>query len=375
MGTQGLFASLSHLNTNIDRYGLLVHNPGPSRRIWVADRAEERARKTLEGYGITVEFARNRWGGPQASRIWRLGTGGRSIPVLATQMLAGEWPSMSAERAERPEMAELPQVWYADFISPQRAGHLRAAGLHYVDAVGNVHLHLPPIILDVQGKRPTRRSKAMEARDSEVRVWRGPALRLLFQLLCDPGLAERPQREVARTTGCAQGTVLHLFRDLEVLGNLVTLGKRARRFVPDRTLRDRWIAEFGQQLRPKLLLGRFGIEKRDRWDALSPLDHGALWAAESAAQKLGADLVPGVQTLYVPEVRASLLKSAGLRASDTGPIALRRIFWNIPAPGSLPDLVPDLLVAADLMATRDGRCQAAARSILTGSLDGLLPES
>lgn len=376
-----------------------MHNLRSSRRVAVADRVEERARDRLEAYGVEVQLDAKPIGGSRPSRVWRLRTGGRTVLVLATRLPSAEWPSASRAAPSSAETDELPRLWYAEYIAPQRAAYLRAAGQHYIDTVGNVHLRLPSLVLEVQGKAPTRKRRAKksarrfggavsEPRTEVVRVWRGPALRLLFQLLCDPTLAERPQREVARLTGCAPGTVMHLYRDLRLLGNLVPLGDKRQRFVPDRALRDRWIVEYGQKLRPKLLLQNFEVTDLDRWRSFEASKHDARWGAESAAQRLGADLVPGIETLYVHKIRASLLKAAGLRASPGGAVELRQVFWGASAshsdrlhadrlvtdqlmPNSEPSaLTPTLLVVADLMATRDGRCQSAAEMILTNHLDG-----
>lgn len=372
----------------------------------MADRVEERARERLEAYGVEVELDARLSGGSRTERVWRLRTGGQTVLVLAMLLPEAEWPIAGRAAPGSTEEEELPRLWYADYIAPQRAAYLRTAGQHYIDTVGNVHLRLPPLVLEVQGKAPTRKRRGKksarrlgaavsESRTDVVRVWRGAALRLLFQLLCNPTLAERPQREVARLTGCAPGTVMLLYQDLRLLGNLVPLGGKRQRFAPDRALRDRWIVEYGQKLRPKLLLQNFEIRDLDRWKSFDASMHDALWGAESAAQRLGADLVPGIETLYVHEIRASLLKAAGLRASPGGRVELRQAFWGTPACASPLDqlhtnrpatdplirngepsaLTPTLLVVADLMATRDGRCQAAAEMILNNHLDGPVPLS
>lgn len=369
----------------------------------MADAVEKKARERLREYGIEVEWDSRRTRGPRPARLWRLQTGDRTIPVLATRLPESEWPASGPGDPGRASEGELPRLWYAEYITPQRAAFLRAMEQHYIDTAGNVHIRLPALVLEVQGKVPTGRkrharrpgSETVRQGQQEVRVWRRPALRLLFHLLCDPMLVERPQREVASLTGCAAGTVMHLYRDLQLLGNLVWLTDKKRRLVPDRALRDRWIVEFGQKLRPKLLLGNFEVADKARWKDFQAPRHDALWGAESAAQRLGADLQPGIQTLYVHGVRAGLLSAAGLRASEQGRVELRRIFWHTTEAGlqadnvgteapisdtrradSVPtDVVPPLLAAADLMATRDGRCLAAARFILSQHLDGLLPGS
>jgi hypothetical protein len=182
-------------------------------------------------------------------------------------------------------------------------------------------------------------------------------------LLCNPALAEHPLREIATAGTAAPGTIVHLLRDLERIGNLVRLGGRKRRFVPDRNLIDTWMAEYERKLRPKLLRGRFTATTPDWWRTFDVVRHGALWGGEVAAMLLGADLRPGVITLYTKKPLPGFLRAARLRPDAEGAVEIRQVFWTGLAAVPKEDITPPLLVVADLLATGDGRCGEAAQFV------------
>jgi hypothetical protein len=77
---------------------------------------------------------------------------------------------------------------------------------------------------------------------------------------------------------------------------------------------------------------------------------------------LQGHLVPEQTIIYADETPARLFKQYRLRADASGSIVLRRRFWNaVPAPRS--DVVPALLIYADLVAAGDARSLAGAKQI------------
>lgn len=175
---------------------------------------------------------------------------------------------------------------------------------------------------------------------------------------------ERPIRELAAVTDVAPGTVVRMLDELEGTGNLLRPTDRSRRLVPTEELRDRWIGDFVRRLRPRLLLGRFTPTKPDWHHDFDPVAHGAIWGGEVAAADLGADLRPGIRTLYTAGNLVDVLRPAGLRGDPDGNVEVRRRFWAAELEGPAKTLAPKLLVVADLIGTRDPRCLDAARWLI-----------
>ena len=240
----------------------------------------------------------------------------------------------------------------------------------FADAVGNAHLRLPGLFLHVEGRKPA--PQGVRRLSEGERVWRGPALRVIFFLLIEPDLIKRPVRELATVAGTAPGTVMGVFKDLEASGNLVRVGPRERRFVRDQLLIETWMDGFIGRLRPGLLIGRFEALKPEWWRDFDPVPLDAQWGGEVGAHLLGADLRPATQTVYTRERPTKLLKAANLRRNEDGPVELRRRFWNEAPDGPRDDVVHPLLVTGDLLVGRDGRRIAAAQQLMEEYVDGLV---
>jgi hypothetical protein len=319
-------------------------------------------RATLRRHGVRIKITRRR-----DAEAWRLQAPPHPATLFLPTVLGAEDEPRIGSGAQGP-----PRLWMAHHVPPVVANRLVAGGETFVDGTGNVNLTLPGLVVRVLGNRPTRTARTRRE-ERPPRAWRRPAIRILFRLLCEPALGGRPIRDIAEAAGTAVGTVVHLLQDLERTGNVVPLDGRRRRFLADQPLVTRWMMEYEQKLRPHLLLGRFTSEA-----ALESLDlttHGALWGGEPAARLLGADLLPGIWTIYAAKKDPALLRAAGLRPDPDGEVELRRAFWVGDVEAPRRDVTHPLLVVADLLATRDGRCHAAAHAIEREHLRGLLERS
>ena len=100
----------------------------------------------------------------------------------------------------------------------------------------------------------------------------------------------------------------------------------------------------------------------DWWRHADLTSYGVQWGGETAAALLQRHLRPEHVLIYTDAVPARLLSEQRLKADPTGEIFLRRRFWNsLPSPRA--DIVPPLLIYADLVATGDARSLAAAKQI------------
>jgi hypothetical protein len=114
-------------------------------------------------------------------------------------------------------------------------------------------------------------------------------------------------------------------------------------------------------------MGRFSATSSGWWRHAGIEKYRAAWGGETAAALLQRHLVPEQTVIYANETPPGLLKQYRLRADASGSIVFRRRFWNeVPAPR--PDVVPALLIYADLVAAGDARSLASAKQIRSAYL-------
>jgi hypothetical protein len=272
---------------------------------------------------------------------------------------------VALEQIERLNQQQVMLV--TDYVSPALADELRARDIAFLDTAGNAYIKNGPFLVWVKGQKRLEKNIVHAA----GRAFQPTGLQLLFTLLCNPQTVNRSYRELGEMSGVAHGTVGWAMPDLQQLGYIRDLnGKRGTRhlFNLDRLL-EQWVDAYVHTLRPRTLLARYFVPTLEGWKDWPLAEHGALWGGEPAAALLTGYLRPGVLTLYaekMPNLLAARQKFMKEPASGhTAVVEVRKRFWNFPAesgPGR-DDLVPPLLVYADLLATGDARCIETARMI------------
>ena len=263
------------------------------------------------------------------------------------------------------ERYDPPGLLVAPYITPEVAEHCRALHIPFIDTAGNVYLHEPGLLVFVKGQRP--RMADVPGADTMPRAGTATALRVIFVLLCRQELLNAPYREIVRAAGVALGAVGWVFYDLQGRG-YTTGGTRKddRRLLEPQRLFEEWVTNYPLRLRPKLHAKRFRAATPDWWQCTDVTAYGAQWGGEIAAEKLTGYLKPETVTLYIRpgKDRANvtrLVTKHRLRADPQGDVELLDTFWDVPADAEHPDVVPPILVYADLVATHDPRNLDAAR--------------
>lgn len=264
-------------------------------------------------------------------------------------------------------------VLVAPYLTAELANHCRnELDLHFIDTAGNAYLRAPGLHIFVRGERP-QALPAMGTRGGGTAT----ALRIVFVLLCKPDLLNAPYRAIVAAAGVALGAVGWVFFDLQGRGYITGgLRKHNRRLVEPARLLDEWVTNFPIKLRPKLNPRRFGAPDPGWWQK-ARLPAGARWGGEVAAAKFTDYIKPATCTIYLdpqkaPEATATLVKQHRLRAAPQGNIEILDAFWNLEPEETQPDLVPPILVYADLMATLDPRDLEVAKRIREQYIDHAL---
>ncbi len=261
------------------------------------------------------------------------------------------------------------------YLTAELANHCRAKlDLQFIDTAGNAYLRAPGLYVFIRGERPQGRAGAAVGTRGRGTT---TALRVVFALLCKPELLNAPYREIVRAAGVALGAVGWVFFDLQDRGYVLG-GQRARnrRVVEPGRLIQEWVTNYPVKLRPKLNQRRFRAPDPHWWQK-TRLPDGALWGGEVAANKLTGHLKPATCTIYIDPARqregvAKLIKEHRLRADPDGEVEILDTFWNFPAETGQPDIVPPLLVYADLLATLDPRNLEIAKRIREEHVDHAL---
>jgi len=203
---------------------------------------------------------------------------------------------------------------------------------------------------------------------------------MVFALLCRPELLNAPYREIVDAAGVALGAVGWVYFDLQARG-YVAAGKKkgTRRFLEPKRLFDEWVTNYPIKLRPKLNPRRFRVPNADWWKA-AQLQKGAYWGGEVAADRLTHHLKPAAFTVYMEpgharENLAALVGTHRLRADPTGDVEVLDTFWTFDGDATQPDLVPPILIYADLIATQDTRNLEIARLIRERFIENVLRQT
>jgi hypothetical protein len=247
----------------------------------------------------------------------------------------------------------------ARHVNTETAEELRKNKIQFIDTAGNAFLDNPPVYVFIKGNRPPEAT----TRAPVKRAFKPAGLRIIFGFLCNPGLENKTYREIAAVTGVALGTVDWIMKELKELEFLVDMGKRGIKLMRKEALLQRWVAAYPEQLRPKQILGRYkGPTNWWEQKKLNPFE--AQWGGEIAAERMTHYLKPEMITIYVGTQHLNqLLLENRLRTDVAGDIEILERFWKAVPDQQPQELVPPILVYADLLATGNQRNLETAKMI------------
>jgi hypothetical protein len=268
-----------------------------------------------------------------------------------------------------------PGLLFTPQITTAQAKQCRQLDLAFLDLAGNAFLRQPGTYIYITGEK---------LENPEIFVGRtgagtATALRVTFALLCKPDLLNAPYRDIVEAANVALGAIGWVFFDLEKRGYIAGGQKNHnRRFLEPLRVFDEWVTNYPIKLRPKLNARRFLAENPDWWKQARLEDVQAYWGGEVAAERLTQYLKPANCTIYVARDKnhpqgvdpvARLVAANRLRADAQGNIEILDAFWNLPPDPARPDVVPPILVYADLIATLDPRNLETAQMIRAEYID------
>jgi hypothetical protein len=252
-----------------------------------------------------------------------------------------------------------PLLLVAKYVNPVMTKELMDNGIEFIDTAGNAFINQPPIYIFVKGNRQPE-----TLGQTQNRAFRPTGLKIIYALLCNPGLENRPFREITAKADVALGTVGWVKRDLKELGFLMDMGGRGYKLLQKDKLLQRWITAYTEHLRPKQILGHYRGEHFDWWRNKQLDFLKAKWGGEVAAAKLTKYLHPEIITIYTKdEYLNQLLFECKLKKDPAGEVEILDKFWDYEVNLEYKDLVHPILIYADLIATGNQRNIETAKMI------------
>jgi len=249
-------------------------------------------------------------------------------------------------------------ILIANNISKPLRRKLREAKINFIDGTGNTSINIGEIHIYVEGLKGDTRLK-------EVRTYRVSNLKLLWMILQKPEYLNRPYRELAEIAQVSLDTISKTLNMLKNQGFIVKIDNKKRKLVRKDYLINKWLNGFEDTLKPKLKRGTYRYAGKDfnqQWPNTKFHTNNILWGGEPAAAKLTKYLKPEIFTIYTNLTDNEILKKYRIVNDVKGNIEIIEMFFN-PEIFRLNDLVPPLLIYADLQITGEDRNLETAKLI------------
>jgi hypothetical protein len=222
--------------------------------------------------------------------------------------------------------------------------------MEFIDTAGNAFISLNFLHLISKGNLPDNKGLL-----PSPRLFKASGLKVVFALLSRPGLITETFREIAAKSGVSLGTAAGILEELKTRLYLIEDSRGIRRLIRKKDLFEAWVTAYPEQLRPKILLGRYRGE-HGWWHEKSLQPAWAQWGGEVAASRLTNYLFPEEITVYLIGSRLNgFLLDNKLASDGQGKVEILDRFWMTDAQAQEGETVRPMLVYADLMASGNKR--------------------
>jgi len=217
---------------------------------------------------------------------------------------------------------------------------LYANEIAYLDTLGNIFLKTPDIYIRIEAK-----NKQLHQTNNGNRAFTATGLKVLFQLLQQKDLVNKPQRTIAKKAEVALGNIPKVLEGLKETGYLIPLNKKEYLWENRQELLHRWVENYATTLKPRLHKNRYRLTLP--WQEIRLNTTQTVWGGEPAADLLTNHLRPERFMIYTLETNNQLIKNYRLIPDKAGKLEVLERFW----PQNQKEMTaPALLVYADLLA-------------------------
>jgi hypothetical protein len=252
-----------------------------------------------------------------------------------------------------------PFMIVAKHILPKIKEELRQKNIAYLEANGNIWLQQNGLVIWLEGQKPIKAEKG-----KGNRAFTKTGLKVVFQFLLNDQFVNIPYRAIAAQTEVGLGNINYVMNGLKEMGFLIKLNKDQYKLTNKKELLDKWMVAYEERLKPALKTGTFRFLKEEdfaNWKKLPIRKGKTFWGGEPAGDLLTNFLRPAELTLYTTETRNELIKNYRLMPDEKGNVKVYKKFWQ--QDEVKDNVVPPLLIYADLVNTNDRRCMETAQKI------------
>ncbi len=156
---------------------------------------------------------------------------------------------------KRAEKSERPLLLLAEYVNDSIASDLKKHGINFIDCAGNAFIHVPgKAYLEIRGKTNPRQKERQTSA-----LFQPKGLRLLYILLVKKESLNQTVRQLAKISGISTGRVVQILKELREKGYIFKNNSGQFQFANTQKLFEQWLANYGDRLRPKLVLESFKI--------------------------------------------------------------------------------------------------------------------
>lgn len=250
-----------------------------------------------------------------------------------------------------------PIMLVAERLFPDIKKRLNEAGIDWMDPAGNIRLMDKGTWIWIDHHTTT------PVQPKGNRAFTKTGLKVVFLFLHDEAWLNRTYREIAQAADVALGNIKLVLDGLKERGYLLTINENEIQIKNRDQLLNHWVTAFADELKPRIMKGRYAFINRkveENWENL-PFGAETMWGGEPAADLLTHDLKPKEFILYTRKGRADLMKQLKLIPDEKGNIEVREPYWTIETKD--PAMAPLLTIYTDLMETGDPRNMKIAKQI------------
>lgn len=280
--------------------------------------------------------------------------------------------TMTALDSPNQESTVSKEILVARYITPQMSEHIKGLNMPFLDTAGNAYLNEGDLFVSVKGSK----LKQTSAQPPLKRPFKTAGLRVIFALLCNPGLEKASFRNISMAANVALGSVSSVVQDLKQIGHMIENKDQGRQLVDKKELLNKWIMVYPEQLRPKILISRYeSIEPTsNNWWQNVETNANLYWSGEIAAKRFLPDLQPSLVTVYIKQPLNEFLHQYQLRNALDGNIEILDTFWGFDDKQPASNMVPPLLIYADLIASGNPKNLEIAKLIYEKEVLALVEE-
>lgn len=247
-----------------------------------------------------------------------------------------------------------PVILISEYVAPEIADKFFNEDINVLDVAGNARIRSVNFFIHISGKKNQKKFQKEKA----TKAFNETGLKLVFYLLLDDNNINLSYRELNERTKLSLGTINNVFEELKSR-NFILVNKKGRFLLRKSELIDLWQMNYNMHLKPKLLLKRYTFKNRfdkEEWKDIN-LPSGLYWGGEPASFLVNGFLHPECFDIYAEYNTQALLKTGIFIPAENGEVRVFQKFWN---DSYMDNIVPDLLIYADLMGSGDSRCLEAA---------------